>query len=147
MQRHLLLRSLENWSWLPRSTANLQVAPTRYEFLDEWRGGSAIVETATAGLTGRGQDVEALHHAQIFMIQGMAMPDKTADRHWIEIGAKSNRSRWEIIDVDGITTARVSGGTHDTRDIQGVVPFGLRQGDAVYFCDQHMILMEVERMV
>ena len=44
-------------------------------------------------------------------------------------------------------TGRVAGGTHGGRDNQGVVPFGQRQGDSVYLCDQHMILMEVERMV
>ncbi|HJZ14158.1 MAG TPA: hypothetical protein VJ251_01695 [Stellaceae bacterium] len=35
-------------------------------------------------------------------------------------------------------------GAHDSRDIQRVVPFGLRQGDTVYLCDQHMILMKME---
>lgn len=45
--------------------------------------------------------------------------------------------------------AQVEGGagTHGSRDEQGVVPFGQRQGDTVYLCDQHMILMDVKRMV
>jgi hypothetical protein len=31
--------------------------------------------------------------------------------------------------------------------VQRVVPFWPGKGDAIYFCDQHMILMQVERMV
>src|ERR1700722_807203 len=37
----------------------------------------------------------------------------------------------------------VRAGGAGSRDKQGVVPFGQRQGDAVYLCDQHMVLMEV----
>ena len=47
-----------------------------------------MVEIATAGLTGRGQDVHPLHHAEIFMIEGVAMRDKAADSDRIEIGPK-----------------------------------------------------------
>ena len=77
-------------SRLSRRTANPEAAPTRSEFLDEGPSSSAIVENAMAGRTFRGQDVEPLHHAEILMIEGMAMPDETADSDRIEVGSEGD---------------------------------------------------------
>jgi len=46
------------------------------------------VEDATAGLACCGWDVEALHHADILMIEGAAMPDEAAHSDRIEIRPK-----------------------------------------------------------
>ena len=81
-------RAVRYGSRLPRRTADLEAAPTRNEFLDEWRSSGAIVETATAGPTIRRQDVHPLHHADILVIEGMAMRDKAAHGDRIEIGPK-----------------------------------------------------------
>jgi hypothetical protein len=142
---------------LSNRTANLEeLAPVRKESVNDWYG-SILVEHATAGLAFCGQDIEALHHADILMIEGVAMPDKAAHRHRIEIRPKGDRSWRRIIDVHGLMLwvywtswlqCRAGGlETQGTRDIQGVVPFWLGEGDTVYFGDQYVVLMEVERMV
>jgi len=53
-------------------------------------GRTIAVERATAGPAIRRQDVHPLHHADIFMIEGMAMGDKAAHSHRIEIRPKGN---------------------------------------------------------
>src|ERR1700720_1918582 len=80
------------------------------------------------------------------MIKGMAMRNKAAHCHRIEVRPKGNRSRRRIIDVHGLPY-RLSRLWQGTRNIQGVVPFWLGQSDTVYLGDQHMILVDVERMV
>ena len=141
-----------------KGAANLKAVVARDESLNEWYGRTIAVERATAGPAIRRQDVHPLHHADIFMIEGMAMGDKAAHSHRIEIRPKGNRSRRRIIDVHGLMSWNIRtrwlwclafGGvqTQGSGNIQGVVPFWPRQGDAVYFSDQHMILMHVERMV
>ena len=81
-------RAVRYGSRLSWSTANREAAPTCNESLNERHGSLVAVELATAGLTGRGQDVHPLHHADILVIEGVAMRDKAAYRHRIEIGPK-----------------------------------------------------------
>ena len=82
-----------------RRTANLEAAPTRNESLDEQHGSLVVVELATAGPTFRGQDVHPLHHADIFVIEDVAMSDKAADGDRIEIRPKRDRSGYCVNDL------------------------------------------------
>ena len=90
-------------------TANLEFDPVRKESLNDWHGGIVAVERATAGLAFGGQDVERLHNTDILMIEGVAMPDKTADSDRIEIRPKGNRSRRRIIDAHEVLMFWVEG--------------------------------------
>src|SRR5689334_23369129 len=83
MQRYLLLHRLEDW--LLRSTANLEAALERLQ-----KSGCtiALVECTPTRCTLRGQNVHPLHHTQILMIEDVAMRNKTADSHRIEVRPK-----------------------------------------------------------
>ena len=78
-----------------RAGADLELAPTRQQLAEIWLDSLIAVQLATAGLTGRGQDIHPLHHAEILMIERMAMRDKAADSDRIACGIfPPHLARW-----------------------------------------------------
>ena len=80
-----------------RTGADLEAARQARQLRPHWV--SSYADRATGGRTFGGQDVHPLHHAEILMVEDMAMRDKAAHGDRIEIRPKRDRSRRCEIDV------------------------------------------------
>ena len=63
----------------------------------------------TAGLTFCGQDIDPLHHADVLMVEGVAMRDKATGSDRMEISPIGNRSGRRIIDVHEVPMTWIEG--------------------------------------
>jgi hypothetical protein len=92
---------------LKRATTNLEPAFARQEPF--WQARMIAFGHATAGLTFCGQDVDPLHHADILMVEGVAMRDKAPGSDRMEISPIGNRSGRRIIDVHEVLMIWIEG--------------------------------------